>query len=246
MKPVDSHCHLDFERFDEDREEVVERSKEKLEFVVNAGSSMERNQKVLELSEKHPDFVVPNLGLHPTYTDNFDELEQIKHLIREENPPAIGEIGLDHHHVKNTKLRERQEKVFREMLELAEELEKPVVIHSREAEKKVFDIVQEYELSEIMFHCFNGTPELAEKSAEKGIKIGVTTQVLYSNRVQSIAEAVPVSDILLETDSPFLYRGNRNEPVNVHESAEKIAEIKDLEKQEVVEATTENARKLFR
>ncbi|MFT4893105.1 MAG: TatD DNase family protein [Candidatus Nanohaloarchaea archaeon] len=246
MKPVDSHCHLDFERFDEDREEVVESSKEKLEFVVNAGSSMERNQKVLELSEKYPEFVVPNLGLHPTYTDNFDELEQIKQLIREENPPAIGEIGLDHHHVKNTKLRERQEKVFREMLELAEELEKPVVIHSREAEKKVFDIVQGYNLSEIMFHCFNGTPELAEKSAEKGIKIGVTTQVLYSNRVQSIAEAVPVSDILLETDSPFLYRGNRNEPVNVHESAEKIAEIKDLEKQEVVEATTENARKLFR
>ncbi|MFT4867973.1 MAG: TatD DNase family protein [Candidatus Nanohaloarchaea archaeon] len=246
MKPVDSHCHLDFERFDGDRDEVIERSKEELEFVVNAGSSMERNRKVLELSEKYPDFVVPNLGLHPTYTDNFGEVDEIKKLIREENPPAIGEIGLDHHHVKNTKLREKQEDIFREMLELAEELDKPVVIHSREAEERVFEIVQDYSIPSIMFHCFNGTPELAEKATEHGIKIGVTTQVLYSDRVQSIVEKISIEDMLLETDSPFLYRGDRNEPKNVHESAEKIAEIKETGKKEVVEKTTANSVELFR
>lgn len=245
MKPVDSHCHLDFERFDEDREEVIKRSKEKLDFVVNAGSSMERNLKVLDLAKEHPDFIIPNLGLHPTYTDNFDELEQVKQLIKEKNPPAIGEIGLDHHHVEETELREQQKNIFREMLELAEDMKKPVVIHSRDAEKKVFEIVQRYELPHIMFHCFNGSPELAEKAVETGIKIGVTTQVLYSNRVQNIVERISTQNILLETDAPFLYRGERNEPVNVIESAEKIAEINDVEKERVIEETRGNAVKFF-
>lgn len=246
MKPVDAHCHLDFERFDGDRDEVVERCRQVLEFVVNAGSNMEHNRKALELHEEYEDIVVPNLGLHPTYTDHFDELDEIKQMIRDEDPVAIGEIGLDYHHVEEEKLRERQKEVFRELLELAEELDKPVVIHSRDAEQKVFEIVKEYNLPDIMFHCFNGTPELAEEATEEGITIGVTTQVLYSNRVQNIVETISTEDMLLETDSPFLYRGERNEPVNVKGSAEKIAELKSVKKEEVVKATTENARRFFR
>lgn len=245
MKPVDAHCHLDFDRFDGDRDEVVERCKEELEVVVNAGSNVEHNEKALELREKYGDFIVPNLGLHPTYTDHFDELEEIKEMIREKDPVAIGEIGLDHHHVTDEELRQKQEEVFRELLELAEELEKPVVIHSREAEERAFEVVQEYDLPDIMFHCFNGTPELAEKAAEAGITIGVTTQVLYSTRVQNIVEKISVEDMLLETDSPFLYRGERNEPVNVKESADKIAELKPRDREEVIEATTRNARRFF-
>lgn len=246
MKPVDAHCHLDFDRFDEDRDEVVDRCRGKLEFVVNAGSNMERNRKALELNEEYGDFVVPNLGLHPTYTDHFDELDEVKEMIREEDPVAVGEIGLDHHHVTDEELRQEQEKVFRELLALAEELEKPVVIHSREAEERTLEIVKEYDLPEVMFHCFNGTPELAEKAVKAGITIGVTTQVLYSNRVQSIVKRLSVEDILLETDSPFLYRGERNEPLNVEESAEKIAELKSLEKNKVIKSTTRNARMIFR
>lgn len=245
MKPVDAHCHLDFERFDEDRKEVIDRSKEKLEFVVNAGSNMETNRKALELGEKHPGFIIPNLGLHPTYTDDFSQLEKIKKLIRDKDPVAVGEIGLDHYHVKQNKLQERQEEVFRQMLELAEELDKPVVIHSREAEEEVFEIVQEYNLPKIMFHCFNGSPDLAEKAADLDIKIGVTTQVLYSSRVQKIVEKIEVEDMLLETDSPFLYRGERNEPVNVIESSEKIADMKNIDTEEVIEKTTENAKEFF-
>lgn len=245
MKPVDAHCHLEFDRFDEDRDEVIERSKEELEFVVNAGSNMKRNRKALELREEYGDFIVPNLGLHPTYTDHFDELSEVKQMIREEDPVAVGEIGLDHHHVTDEELRDEQENVFRELLELAEELDKPVVIHSREAEEKAFEIVQEYDLPEVMFHCFNGKSELAEKAAEAGITIGVTTQVLYSGRVQKIVERISVEDMLLETDSPFLYRGERNEPLNVRESAERISELKSVEEEKVVEATTGNARQIF-
>lgn len=246
MKPVDSHCHLDFGQFDGDREEVIERCKRDLEFVVNAGSNLERNRAVLELEQKHPDFIVANLGLHPTYTDHFSELKEIKKQVREEDPAAVGEIGLDHHHVAKEEMKKEQEKVFREMLELAEKLEKPVVVHSRDAETKVVEILEEYSLPGKMLHCFNGTAELAEEAVEKGMKIGVTTQVLYSSRVQEIVSRISLEDILLETDSPFLYRGERNEPVNVKESAEKIAEIKEVELEEVIAKTTGNADSIFR
>ena len=246
MKPVDAHCHLDFEKFDEDREEVIQRCKEELEFVVTVGCTPKRNQKTIELTEAFPDFLVPNLGLHPTYTDEFKNLDEVKKQIRDNNPAAVGEIGLDHHHVTDESMRERQEEVFKELLNLAEELGKPVNVHSREAEQEVIDILKQYDLSDALIHCFNGTPEQAKEAAENGITIGVTTQVLYLERVQNIVRELNVNDIVLETDSPFLYRGERNEPVNVVESAEKIAELKDVSIEEVVERTTENAQRIFR
>lgn len=245
MRPVDAHCHLDFENFDEDREKVVERAKEKLEFVVNAGSNLEHNEKSLELEEKYGDFVVANLGLHPTYTDSFDELDEIKQQIRENDPAAIGEIGLDFHHVTDEELRERQEEVFRQLLSLAEELEKPVVLHTRDAEKRSIEILEDFDLEGVMLHCFNGSPELAEKAVEKNYFIGVTTQILYSNRVKNIVEAVGLENLLLETDSPFLYRGERNEPVNVLESSEKISELLEASREEVVNVTSSNSRSFF-
>lgn len=246
MRPVDAHCHIDFDQYDKDRKEVIRKAKEELEFIVNAGSCLENNEKSLGLEEKHPEFVVANLGLHPTYIEKFDQLEEIKEQIKEERPAAVGEIGLDHHHVSDNEVRDRQRQVFREMLELAEELDKPVVVHSRDAEEKAVDIISDYDLPGVMLHCFNGSPELAEKAVKKGFNIGVTTQVLYSSRVQEIVDRLDVEDLLLETDSPFLYRGERNEPVNVVESAEKIAEIKSTEKEKVIDATTENAARLFR
>lgn len=245
MKPVDAHCHLDFDRFDSDRETVIEKAGEKLEFVVNAGRDFESNKASIKLQEEF-ECVVANLGLHPTNTEEFSEGEKIEAQIREEEPAAIGEIGLDHHHVTETEKRKEQEIVFRDMLELAEELRKPVVVHSREVEEKAVEILQQYSLPGVMLHCFNGNPEIAEKAAGGGIKIGVTTQVLYSSRVQEIVERLEVENILLETDSPFLYRGGRNEPVNVIESVKKIAELKGIKKTKVVSSTTRNAEDLFR
>ena len=245
MKPVDAHAHLDFEKYDDDREEVIQRASEYLELVVNAGCNFERNKKSLNLQQKFPETVVANLGLHPTFESDFDQIEKIKHQIREEDPVAIGEIGLDHHHVKEESKRDEQQKVFREMLELAEELDKPIVVHTRDAERKSIDIINEHDISNVMLHCFNGSPELAREAVSKGMKIGVTTQVLYSNRVQSIVEEIEISDIFLETDSPFLYRGKRNEPINVIESAEKIAKIKNISKTKIIETTSSNAIEFF-
>ncbi len=245
MKPVDAHCHIDFEQFDDDRDEVISESKQKLEFIVNAGSNIEHNNSALELNQKHPEFVIPTLGLHPCYTDHFDELEEVKQQIQEHDPVAIGEIGLDHHHVQDEEVREEQEEVFRELLQLAEDLQKPVVIHSRAAEEKAVEILRDYNLPDVMLHCFNGTPELAESAMESGMTIGVTTQVLYSTRVQNIVEKLDIEDILLETDSPYLYRGERNKPANVIESAKKIAEIKSTDVEKVIESTNLNANKIF-
>lgn len=243
MRPVDAHCHLDFDRFDEDREEVLERCEEKLEFVVVAGCNPERNKKVKQLCDSK-DFLVPNYGLHPTFTDSFEELEEVKRQIHEWNPAAIGEIGLDHHHVTDKDMRETQEEVFREMLELAEELGKPVVVHSRDAEKRCIEIVEEYDV-EAMFHCFNGSLELAERIIDNGDYVGLTTQILYSSRVQELAENLPLDSLLLETDSPFLYPEGRNEPVHVLESAEKISGLREESQEEIVRKTTENAKKLM-
>lgn len=245
MKPVDCHCHLDFDQFDDDRDEVVERAKKELDFVVSVGCDPERNRKTLEIGQKYGNFVKVNLGLHPTSTDCFDSLEEVKNQIREHDPMAVGEIGLDHHHVKDEKVQQRQEEVFRELLELAEELGKPVNVHSRDAEGKTIDKLKEYDLPDILIHCFNGTPSQAAEAVEEGMTIGVTTQILYSDKVQSIVEELDVEDIVLETDSPFLYRGERNEPVHVVESAKKIAELKDVSRDEVVEATSRNADRIF-
>lgn len=245
MKPVDCHCHLDFDRFDGDREKVIKRIAEKLEFAVTAGSNPETNESVLKLEEDNPDTVYCNLGLHPVYTESFDEINRVKEQIQENSPIAVGEIGLDHHHIDDKEVRETQEQVFRELLRLAEKLDKPVVVHSRDAERKTFEILKEYDLPEVMLHCFNGSVELAEEAVKKGYHIGVTTQVLYSSHVQQIADQVPLENILLETDSPFLYRGERNEPVNVRESIQKIAEIKSLDAKEAIEITTENAKQFF-
>lgn len=245
MKPVDAHCHIDFEQFDDDREEVISEAKQKLEFIVNAGSNIEHNKSALELSQIHPDFIVPTLGLHPCYKDDFSQIDEIKQQIHEHDPVAIGEIGLDHHHIQDAEIREEQEKVFRELLKLAENLQKPVVIHSRDAEKKAVELLKEYNLPEVMLHCFNGTPELAENAVESGMTIGVTTQVLYSNRVQRIVNQLETENILLETDSPYLYRGERNKPTNILESAKKIADLKSVKPEKVSEATNSNARRIF-
>ncbi|MFB6190767.1 MAG: TatD family hydrolase [Candidatus Nanohaloarchaea archaeon] len=243
-QPVDAHCHLDFDRFDSDREEVIDRCSQELEFVVNAGRNLETNRKSLELQESH-EAVVATLGLHPTHADDFDELEEVKRQVRENNPVAVGEIGLDHHHVTESGARQRQEEVFREMVELAGELEKPVVVHSRDAEERAVEILKELNAG-AMLHCFNGSVELAREALESGMKIGVATQVLYSSRVRELVEELPLESMLLETDSPFLYRGGRNEPVNVRESAAEIADLKGCKVEKVIEATTANARQLFR
>lgn len=244
QKPVDAHCHLDFDKFDSDREEVIRKCQEKLEFVVNAGREPESNTASLQLQERHPEFIYATAGIHPTHTDSFDQVEEVKQQVRENEVHAVGEIGMDYHHVESDELRERQREVFVEMVELAEEEDLPVVVHSRNAEKQVLDVLDNRNVDAYL-HCFNGSTEQLERALENDMMIGVTYQVEYSSRVQELVAETDISNLLLETDSPFLYRGERNTPVTVEVIAEEVAEIKSISASEVRKRTTENAERFF-
>ncbi len=242
MRPVDSHCHLQFEQFDEDRKEVIEEVEEKLEFAVLAGCNLEDNKKTLETASKS-DSLKYCLGLHPLYSENSD-IEKVRAQIRENSPVAVGEIGLDYNYITDKTEREHSEKIFRKMLETAEEQDLGVVIHSRNAERKAFEIVQEYDVRGF-FHCFNGDPELAREIADEGHFIGVTGQILHSTRVQNIVESLNISSILTETDSPYLGPEERNTPLTAIKVANEIAKLKDLDQNKVLEASMRNSEEFF-
>lgn len=244
MKACDCHCHLDFNQYDEDREELLNQIFDELEFIVLPGVGPDSNQKVADIAAENRK-VRFNIGLHPTHVDDFERIDHVIDQIEELNPCAVGEIGLDHHHVTDKHDKKRQEKVFRNLLQVAENKNLPVNVHSRDAERKTVEILKEYSLPGVMVHCFNGKPGLAAEIVEEGFFVGVTTQVLYSERVQKIVEKISLDSILLETDSPFLYPNERNTPLNVYESAEKIAEIKDCSTATVIENTTQNAEEVF-
>ncbi len=250
MKLIDNHCHLDFPQYDEDREEVMEECKEKLELVVNSGSSPENNKTTLELSREHQGFVYPTMGMHPVKIDGMDEgdIEEIVNSIKqhEDEIVAVGEIGMDFHHESSKEGRKKQERIFRRLLKLAEELKMPVVVHSRDAEKQVLDILDEYDLESVILHCFNGNTDLAEKAVERNYFISITTQVLYSSRVQELVKSTPLENIILETDAPYLYPGDsRNFPYKVYESLEKISDILGKEKEELADIFNRNTRDAY-
>lgn len=245
QKLIDNHAHLDFPQYDDDRDEVIERCREKLHAVINAGSEPEANQRALDLADEHPDFIYPCIGAHPTKLETIGEdgLEEIRDQIREQQDTivAVGETGLDYHHERSEDGREAQEGFFRPLLEDAEDLGLPIVVHSRDAEKRCLELLSSYDLPEVIMHCFNGNLEQVREAVDRGYWISVSTQVLYSTRVGEIVETAPASRILLETDAPFLYPGDeRNEPWRIHESLEEIAERKDGERDELARQFNSN------
>jgi TatD DNase family protein len=242
---IDNHCHLDFRQFDDDRDEVIERCRERLKAVINAGSEPEANQRALDLAREHPDFIYPCIGAHPTKIDAIGEdgLDRVQDHIEDEQDSivAIGETGLDYHHERSEDGRKHQEDFFRPLLKQAEDLGLPVVVHSRDAEKRALEMLSSYDIPEVIMHCFNGNLEQVETAVDRGYWISVSTQVLYSSRVKEIATEAPADSILLETDAPFLYPGGeRNEPWRIQESLDEIAEFRDADRDELGRRFTAN------
>jgi TatD DNase family protein len=250
MKAVDTHCHLDGERFDSDREEVLKRAKENLEFIVNIGYDLESSKRSLALAKEN-EFVYATVGVHPTDVEGYDEeLEkELEKLAQEEKVVAIGEIGLDYHWMTTPK--EHQKEIFRKQLELARRLKKPVVIHTREAMADTIEILKEYPEIVGVIHCYPGSVESAKELIDR-FYLGIGGTLTFKNAKKSVqvVEEIPLEKIVLETDSPYLapapYRGERNEPIYVQKVAKKIAEIKGISEEEVIKITTENAKKLYR
>lgn len=250
MKLVDTHCHLDNEKFDEDRLEVIERIKENLEFCVNIGYDLASSKKSLELAKEY-DFIYAVIGVHPIDIAEYDEEVEKELELLGKNPKvvAIGEIGLDYHWM--TEPKEIQQERFKRQLELAERLNKPVVIHTRDAMEDTVNILKDYPNITGVIHCYPGSLETAKQLVDRFyLGIGGTLTFKNSKKAVEVVKDIPLDRIVIETDCPYLtpepFRGKRNEPIYVEYVAKKIAEIKDISVEDVTKITTENAKKLYR
>lgn len=277
---IDTHAHLDFPQFDQDRNKIIQRAKKaSVKTILNVGTSLKNSRKSIELTQKH-DNIYASVGLHPHEATHFDTLEyrskaaMPKNLAKHLKVVAIGECGLDYYRLPKDKkqkaqLKEKQKKLFKAQLGLAQELSLPVIIHNRNAHQDVIHIIKQtinYQQSRPeagqpateainnfrgVFHCFSGDKNFLQQVLDLGFYIGFCGNLTFKNakNLQEIAKIAPLEKILLETDSPFLspepFRGKRNEPKNVKIIAEFLAQLKGIPFEKFVQTTTQNAEKLF-
>ncbi|AKB49308.1 Putative deoxyribonuclease YcfH [Methanosarcina barkeri str. Wiesmoor] len=245
---IDSHCHLDFPKFNRDREETILRAREAgVVGMVNSGISLKGNRISLELAEKNED-IYAALGLSPDIGRGGEdkEINAILAQIEENAGKAvgIGEAGLDFQDCKTKEERERQTAAFKKVIELAKNLDKPLIVHARQAEAEVLKLVKGVDT--VIYHCYSGPVETMREIVDMGYYISLATLVCFSEHHQTLAEAVPLENLILETDSPFLSpRKGRNEPAFIVDSVPVVAQLKDVEPAEIAKSTTENARRAF-
>ena len=256
MELFDSHCHLDDEKFNEDREEIIEQIKKSgVTKLISAGYSLEGSKQATELAKKY-DFIYATCGISPNDIPQTEEelwktLQEIKKIVQQNSKVvAIGEIGLDYYWNKENK--ELQQKAFIGQIKLANELDLPIVIHTREAVTDTLEILKQNEVkNKGVFHCCPLNRELVKEALKLGFYISFAGPVTFKNskNATEIIEMIPNDKILIETDSPYLspepLRGRRNDPTNVKYIAQKIAEFKGLKLEEVAEITYKNTKKLF-
>ena len=256
MKFFDNHAHLDDEKFDEDREELIEKiHNDEIDKFVSAGYSLESSKKSIELSKKY-DFIYSTCGVSPndipqTEEELWKELDEIKKLAKENKKVvAIGEIGLDYHW--NTENKELQKRAFIEQIKIANELNLPIQIHTRDAVMDTLEILKKNNVNKKgIFHCCPLNRELVKEGLKLGFYISFAGPVTFKNskNANEIIEMVPNDKMLIETDSPYLspepFRGKRNDPRNVKLIAKRIAEVKNITTEEVANITYENAMKVF-
>lgn len=249
---IDSHAHLDEERFDEDRDELIKSLKENaISYVINPSSDMETSRRVVKLSNRYNN-IFAAVGIHPHDAEGFKEedLDELRELSKDEKVVAIGEIGLDYYYDNSP--REIQKDVFRKQLELSHELDLPVIIHTRDAMGDTYDILKEFEgrVRGVM-HCYTGSIEMAEKFMKLGFYISIAGPVTFKNavNVREMAKQIPLERLLIETDSPYLApvpnRGKRNDPTNVRYVADMLANLKEIQIDKIIEHSRENTVKLF-
>jgi TatD DNase family protein len=238
---IDVHCHIDDKVFDEDRDEVVDRARDMI--ILNAGVDPSSNRRTLQIAEKYSN-VKACLGLHPEYISKFSNelIEKEIAWIRNNSTRiiAISEIGLDYYWVKDEDQRQRQRKLFRTMLELADELGMPVITHSRDATKDTLEILSEYPQLRVVLHGFS-------ELDNRGFPVSVAPNIYRNKAKQRQVTALPLEALLTETDSPLLGIDpkERNEPSNVAQVIEKIAELKKLNTEKVASTIARNASAFF-
>ncbi len=247
---IDAHCHVDFKEYNKNREEVMQRAQKKLRAIINSGASLGGNRRTLKLKDEYPKFLYPTLGFHPDNAVKADSniIEQALNEIitNVDKSVALGETGLDYHEIKSEENKKRQMNLFRRFIELAVEYEKPLVIHARDAELEALEMVKRYDIPQVIFHCYGGDTRIASAIVEEGHYISISTIISFSTHHQNLAHEIPLSNMLTETDSPYLspFKG-RNEPVYVEEVVKKVAMVKDVSVNKVDKITQKNAEKIF-
>lgn len=250
----DTHAHLEDERFDDDREQLIEGLPEKgVAYVVNVGSTLETSRMSVELAARYS-LIYAAVGIHPHEVSQMDrhDLDAIEALAKCQKVVAIGEIGLDYYY--DFSPRNLQREWFARQIDLAYSLGLPIIIHDRDAHADVLDILRAKKdkiLGGVM-HCYSGSWEMAKDFMDLGLYISLGGPVTFKNarRPVEVAQKVPLDRLVIETDSPYLaptpYRGKRNNPAYVKLVAQKIAEVRGMSFEEIAEATLNNGKKLFK
>ena len=249
----DTHAHYDDDAFDEDRDELLSGMAAKnVEYIVNVGASMASSERSLGLAEKYP-FIYAAVGVHPDEVGELDEekFEKLRDWTKHEKVKAVGEIGLDYYWDKEK--HDLQKYWFMRQMELANEVKLPMIVHSREAAKDTLDMViaaKPLNLSGII-HCYSYSVEQAREYLNMGYYIGIGGVLTFKNakKLKEVAEYAPLSQIVLETDCPYLaptpFRGKRNDSSMIAYVAEELAAIKNMPVEEVLRITNENGKKLY-
>jgi len=243
---IDTHCHLDE---CENIDEVIKKMEEHI--IIVSGTNDESNLKVLELCHRYNN-VYGTLGIHPEEIDNLTNrsFDIIENNLNDEKIVGIGEIGLDYYWRNDNK--EEQQQLFIKQIELANQYHKCIVVHSREAINDTYEIIKKHASQiKVDIHCYSGSVEMAQQFIKLGCVLGIGGVVTFKNakKLQEVVSNIDLKHLVLETDSPFLspepFRGNKNEPFNVYYVAKKIAEIKNIDIDDVISQTTANAISQF-
>ncbi len=250
---IDTHCHIDEEAFGADREEVIARQKEAgVDAMIVPGVNVASIETVMQVCHQHPGYCYPALGLHPedVKADWQEQLAIVEQAIRANRNElvAIGEIGLDYYWDKTFK--DEQQEVLRRQMELAKELDLPVILHNRESTEDILRIAKEVG-GRGVFHCFNGSRETAQQILEMGFYVGIGGVLTFKNsKLAEKLDVVPLGRVLLETDAPYMapvpHRGERNESRFMIHVAERLADVYNCALEEINMVTNTNAKQLFK
>ncbi|HNQ50554.1 MAG TPA: TatD family hydrolase [Candidatus Omnitrophota bacterium] len=248
---IDTHAHIDFHDYDADRGEVIRRAEAQgVRRIINIGSSLEGSVNSVDLAKKYPN-VYAVVGCHPHDARDFSDsdLAQVRSLAAADKVVAIGEIGLDYY--RNLSPQDSQQRLFVSFIRMAQDLDLPVVIHTRQAAEDTLRIVREEKLERAVVHCFSGDERFMRDCLDMGFYISFTCNITYkrSQGLRDLAAIVPLDRLFLETDAPYLSpegsRGKRNEPASVRLLAETVAGLRNVPFEDICRATTQNAVRFF-
>jgi len=256
---IDTHCHLNFNDFADDYQSVIKRCQEKGMKVINVGSQLSTSKKAVDLAKEYMGTLYAAVGFHPIHVADEDfNLEKLEELADLAVTVAIGETGLDYYRLyadskkEEEQLIARQKELLRLQIGLAKKKDLPLIIHCRDAYDDLMDILKEEKVKKGVVHCFLGNKEIGQQILKLGLYVGFTGIITFTDdeKLLEFIKKAPLDKMLIETDAPYLapahYRGKKNEPYYVEHVAEKIAELKGLSKEEVINQTGQNAIKLFK